>query len=164
MWNKKVRGQKQKLKRLLDNIDHPTKDPFGGDAQYNGFDVPGTPWIEMPKTYGRIKSKFCRKWISQTEKFISQKPSDIGFCKICCLIVWPELWNSQIIVFKDEEYYKTFFDRKDDYQTWTRITDRSFAKDRNIKTSLVETGFIEDLVDEDFTHRSYIWVYAEEPV
>lgn len=161
MWNKKVRGQRRKLRKLLNDIDHPSRNPFGEDPVFNCLNVPGTPWIEMPKTYGKVKTAFCRKWIAQTEKLISQKPSNVSFCKICCALVWPELWNSQIIIFKDENYYKSFFDRKGPYQTWNPISDRSFAFEHNIKTALIETGYIEDLVDEDFTHRSFIWFYQE---
>ena len=65
MWNKKVRGQRRKLKVLLKAIEHPTA-PFEREGQCIELSVPSTPWIEMPKTYGKVKTEFCRKWIEET--------------------------------------------------------------------------------------------------
>lgn len=161
MWNKKVRGQRRKLKALLKAIENH-RDFFDFEGKFNCLEVPSDPWIEKPKTYGKVKTAFCRKWIEETERLISQTPEDVGFCKVVGAIVYPELWNSQIIIFKDKEYYDSFFERKGPYQTWTRITYRSFAAERNITTGLQEFGFVEDLVDEDFEHRSYIWFYMDQ--
>ena len=160
MWNKKVRGQRRKLKTLLRNMEKINAD-FSFEGEVRGLHVPSSPWIEMPKTYGKIKTEFCRKFIVKTEKIIEQKPSDIGFCKVICAITYPELWNSEIMIFRSEEYFKNFWDRNDSYQTWTKIEGRSFATKRGIKTDLKEVGYIEDLVEEDYTHRSFIWFYGE---
>ena len=126
------------------------------------LEVPSSPWIEMPKTYGKVKTAFCRAWISKTEELIKKVPEDTGFCTVVGFIVYPEFWNSQIIIFKDEEYYRNFWDRKGPYQTWTLVNDRSFAEQRGIRTGLKEVGYEEVLEDEDFRHRSYIWCYMEE--
>ena len=163
MWNKKVRGQRRKLRALLKAIDDPS-DPFNKEGLCIELSVPSSPWIEMPKTYGKVKSEFCRKWIEETAILTKQIPQDIGFCKVVGSIVYPELWNSQILIFRDEEYYNGFWKRDDDYQTWTKIEGRSFSKERNIKTDLKEFGYREILRDEDFNYSCDIWLYAaEEP-
>ena len=38
---------------------------------------------------------------------------------------------------------------------------RSFAKERRIVTGLPEIGYIEELNDEDYYVKSYIWFYGE---
>ena len=77
-------------------------------------------------------------------------------------ITYPDVRESQIIIFYDENYYKSFWDRKGPYQTWTPVDDKySFAKDRGIVTMLPEIGYIEELNDEDYQTKSYIWFYGE---
>ena len=38
---------------------------------------------------------------------------------------------------------------------------RSFVKERGIVTELPEIGYIEELNDEDYQTKSYIWFYGE---
>lgn len=38
---------------------------------------------------------------------------------------------------------------------------RSFAKERGIVTELPEIGYIEQLNDEDYHTKTYIWFYGE---
>ena len=76
-------------------------------------------------------------------------------------ITYPNVRESQIIIFYDEKYYYSFWDRKGPYQIWTPMDDkRSFAKER-IVTDLPEIGYIEELNDEDYYAKSYIWFYGE---
>lgn len=161
MWNKKVRGQRRKLKALLNAIEHPS-DPFSKEGRCIELSVPSSPWIEMPKTYGKVKTEFCRKWIEETEILTERIPGGIGFCKVVGCIVYPELWNSKILIFRDEGYYSGFWKRDGEYETWTKIEGKSFAKDRNIRTELKEFGYREVLRDEDFDYSCDIWFYAAE--
>lgn len=140
-------------------------EPFSktGEAMEH-FHVPCEEWLSMPKTSGKIKTEFCRKWIEKTEEFIARKPDSLPFCEVVAAVCYPDLCRSQIIIFYDEEYFSTFWKRDDEYQKWTRIeNDKSFAKERNIKTRLSETGCIEELFDEDYCCRSYIWFYSQQP-
>ena len=161
MWNKKVRGQRRKLKVLLKTIEHPTA-PFEREGQCIELSVPSTPWIEMPKTYGKVKTEFCRKWIEETAILADSIPEDAGFCKVVGSIVYPQLWNSTILIFRDEEYYNSFWKRDDAYQIWTPIEGKSFIRERNIKTDLNEFGFEEVLKDEDFEFHCRIWFYTKD--
>lgn len=162
MNNRKQRGQRRKLKKLLTNIDRFL--PFTDvEDEYEHFHVPSTPWIEFPKTAGRIKTAFCRKWIEKTEEFISQKPSGLSFCKVVSVICYPNLWDSQIIIFYDKKYYNSFWDRKGPYQVWTRIENtKSFTKARGISTTLPETCYKEKISEDDETRISYLWYYGEQ--
>lgn len=163
MYNGKQRGQRRKLKNLLSNIDK--FEAFTDvDIEYEHFHVPSTPWIECPKTSRKVKTAFCKKWIEKTNEFICQKPDNLTFCKVVAVISYPKLWDSQIIIFYDEKYYKDFWNRKGPYQTWIRIEDktRSFIKTRGIKTWLPETGYKEIINEEDKIYKSYLWYYGEQ--
>ena len=38
----------------------------------------------------------------------------------------------------------------------------SFVKERGIITDLPETGYIEELIDDDYRSKSFIWFYGEQ--
>jgi len=162
MYFKKSRGQQRKYKMFLRWLE--TFEPFKQtDKEEEHFHVPCGTWLGLPKTSGKIKTAVCRKWIEKTEEFIANKPKDLPFCKVVAAITAPDVRNSQIIIFYDEKYYSSFWKRNNKYQKWTEIEKGSFAKERNITTSLPEKGYLEENFDEDFTYRTYIWFYGEWP-
>ena len=162
MKHKKQRGQNRKITSLLLNINKIT--PFvDTNCRYEHFHVPCDQFISSPKTSGKIKTAFCRAWLSKTSEIIEKKPKDIPFCKVVAAINASDLWESQIIVFYDEDYYNVFWKRTSAEQTWMPI-DRdfiSFAKSRNIKTTLDEKGYIELVTDGNEQRKSVLWFYGE---
>lgn len=160
MKNKKVRGQKRKLNNLLRNIDGITPSfSFIGECEH--FHVPCGWWISEPKTSSKIETEFCKKWIEKARKIIDSKPQDQRFCKVVANIATPYFGSSQIIIFYDEHYYNTFFDRKGDYQVWIPVENYSFVGSRGIDTDLNEKGYLEILHEDDYTSKCEIWFYGE---
>lgn len=159
--NKKVRGQRRKLNALLRQIDR-IRVPHRGNEAMEHIHVPGDDWIGLRKTSGAKKTAFCRSWIARTEEITRQTEEYEGFCKVVGLLSYPDLSGSQIIVFYDEGYYNSFWNRKDpDGQTWTPIDNGSFAAKRGIRTELTEIGYSEVIVDEDFVYRDELWFYVK---
>jgi len=160
---KKQRGQKRKLRTLLKHIDE--FEAFqNADELFEHFHVPcAYGFINSQKTSSKVKTAFCKKWIETTERFIKQKPSKFLFCKIVSFISVSSFWDSQIIVFYDEAYYNTFWDRKTPKQFWAQIPDKnlSFARERGIQTSLKEIGYIETMKEDNYIHRDVLWYYGE---
>jgi len=154
------RGQRRKLSALLKHID--SFNAFQNiDESFEHFHVPcANFFIESHKTNSKIKTAFCKKWIETTEKFIKQKPTDLPFCKVVCVLCVPYFWDSQIIIFYDENYYSSFWDRKTPEQTWAQIEDAriSFTRERGIVTSLKEIGYIEEIKD---CPKRNLWYYGE---
>lgn len=65
---KKQRGQHRKLKTMFKYIDKFT--PFTETNQsYEHFHVSSDTFIDSSRTSGKIKTKFCRKWIDDDEIF-----------------------------------------------------------------------------------------------
>ena len=162
MKYQKQRGQHRKIKNLLLNIEQIT--PFTDISdRYEHFHVPSDQFISSPKTSEKIKTAFCRTWLQKTAGIIGQKPKDIPFCKVVAVIDEGNLWESQIIIFYDEDYYNSFWERSSVEQTWLPIDSdtRSFAKEHNIKTSLKEKEYIEILSDEDKQSKSTLWFYGD---
>ena len=162
MKYKKERGQNRKLKTLIDNMHLFV--PFENtDIRYDHFHVPSGPFISSPKTNGKVKTAFCKAWLQKTEEIIQQKPLDLPFCKVVAIIDEGDLWDSQIVIFYDESYYKSFWTRNTTEQTWTILKDpaKSFIKERNIQTQLNEVGYLETISEPDFNKKSILWFYGE---
>jgi hypothetical protein len=160
----KQRGQSRRAKSLLSNIDRIT--PYADTGgRYEHFHVPCGPFISSPKTSGTIKTDFCRAWLEKTALILEQKPKELSFCKVVALIDTADLWESQIIIFYDESYYREFWSRDSEEQTWTPLSENngSFAKARNMKTSLKEKGYLELRRDEGVSRRSVLWFYGDVP-
>lgn len=159
---KKTRGQRRKLNALLKNIDSLV--PFcNTDGDYEHFHVPSDMFIESPKTSGKVKTAFCKKWLEKTERLMRQKPENLPFCKIVALIDVPNYWCSQIIIFYSQSYYDTFWDRNDLSQTWEVVDAKpqSLVKARNIETTLSEKGYIETINVDGNCKKSILWFYGD---
>ena len=162
MSHKKQRGQKRKLKALLRNINQISF--FQNiDCPFEHFHVPCSPFISSPKTSGRIKTAFCKAWLAKTVEIIEHKPCDLPFCKVVAVINERNLWDSQIIIFYDENYYDSFWLRDSLEQTWIPVVkkDESFIKERHIESSLREKGYYETIADLDLTRKTTLWFYGE---
>lgn len=159
---KKQRGQNRKLKQLIHNINNIA--PFTNtERQYEAFAVPCGRFLSSPKTSGKIKTSFCKAFIKKSEEFINDKPQHLSFCKVVTVINTNDFWKSQIIIFYDKEYYLGFWERNTAEQAWEPIksADRSFAKERNIKTALKEKGYCETVFEEDSAQKSILWFYGD---
>ena len=150
------------MKSLLLNIEQIT--PFTDTtARYEHFHVPCGLFISSPKTSGRIKTAFCQAWLDKTAEIMEQKPDDLPFCKVVAMIDAGDLWESQIIIFYDKDYYDSFWLRDTAEQTWLPIDakEKSFVKDRNIETAQKEKGYIEILSDDGVNRKSALWFYGD---
>lgn len=159
---KKQRGQKRRLRGLLENINCFV--PFADTGvPYEQFSVPCGQFISSPKTSGKVKTAFCRAWLRKTEQILSQKPANLPFCRVTALLNETDLWRSQIIVFYDEAYYRAFWHRDTAGQIWTRMEDtaRSFVRVRKIETGLKEIGYTETVFENGSERKSVLWFYGE---
>ena len=162
MKYKKQRGQHRKFKALCNNINQICY--FQNvDCPYEHFHVPSDPFISSSKTSGKIKTAFCEAWLAKTVEIIEHKPCNLPFCKVVAVIDERNLWNSQIIIFYDENYYDSFWLRDSVEQTWTPFVkqDKSFIKERHIESNLKEKGYYETITDLDFTYKTVLWFYGE---
>ena len=87
----------------------------------------------------------------------------LPFCKVVAIIDEGDLWESQIVIFYNESYYKSFWTLNTSEQTWTLIKDpaKSFIKERNIKTQLNEIGYSQTFSEDVFSEKTILWFYGE---
>lgn len=161
MKYKKQRGQRRKIKNLLFNIEQIA--PYiDMDGSYEHFHVPSDSFISSSKTCGKIKTTFCKAWLKKTTEIMGQKPKELPFCKVVACIDENYLWESQIIIFYDEEYYNNFWKRNTPDQTWIPISvPKSFSSERKIVTSLNEKGYFEKINDGETLITSVLWFYGD---
>jgi hypothetical protein len=154
---KKQRGQKRKLKSLLQEIDEFAPSECVPD-KYCEFRVPcRQDFINSMKTSGKFKTAFCKKWLEATERFIINKPKDLDFCKVVAIISAPDFWDSRLTIFLDENYYNGLIGG----YAKEKIPGKSFVGERMIKTSLSEFGCIQEIIDEDYYYKGFLWFYGE---
>lgn len=157
----KQRGQRRKLDQLLNHINQVTTE-YSPVDDYEHFHVPcRNDFLDSPNTSGYVKRKFCQIWLDKTLSFINNKPSDIEFCKIVCMVSPKFFWNSQIIIFYDDQYYETFWNRHNEYQSWIKISGKSYKDAFVLETNMKEVGFIEEINEEDCSYIGELWFYGE---
>ena len=166
MPNKKVRGLKRKVKSMVNRIEQETI-KFPSDF-YNGYwhlHLPvGQDFISSNKTSMGIKRLCIQTLLNRAEHLVNVKPDTSERTRVVVSVDLPSLWNSQIIVFKGESYFKTFFDRNDDSQKWIPL-----PKFRNIEHEWKLTvpknmrilGFKEEITDEEYQYVGEIWFIGE---
>ncbi len=163
---KKQRGQRGKLKSLVENINSFNTD-YNCDGLYQCFRVPcRLSFLHSRKTGGYVKSQFARTWLRKTQEFIDNKPQD-RFIKVVASLDMNNLWFSQINIFYDEEYYEEFFLRNTHPEDYIRITYKNLNKQRNLKTTLTQLGVKENYSYEDegelIKATNEYWHYGELP-
>lgn len=161
---KKHRGQRRKLDKLVKRINEfSIKNIYNYHYDdYDHFHVPcASDFLDGPKVKGYVKTTFCQTWLDKTQEIISQKPIDADFCKVVCVMSPQCLWDSQIIIFYDKQYYKTFWNRNEKYQKWIPLDNNSFKIDKKLITNMIELGFKEIIDDEDGYYTRELWFYGE---
>lgn len=153
---KKQRGAGRRLKALLRNIDGIRPFVRTNDAMEH-FHVPCGSFIDSRRTRGKIKTEFIEKWIDTAIRFIKQKPENLPFCRVVAMIRIPCLWESQIVIFYDEDYYKTFFER------WIEDSGASLMRSRNIEREIGEMRCFDpmDYYGRGKNIKSELWFYGE---
>ena len=166
MPNKKVRGIKRKVKNMVKRIEQETMN-FPSDF-HNGYwhlHLPvGQGFIASNKTPVGIKRLCIQTLLNRGQHLVNVKPDISEKTRVVVAVDLPNLWNSQIIVFKGESYFKTFFDRNDDTQRWIPL-----PKDRNIEhewqltvpNNMKMLGFKVEITDEEYQYTGENWFIGE---
>ncbi|MGG0655791.1 DUF3916 domain-containing protein [Rummeliibacillus pycnus] len=167
MREKKVRGINRKSNNFIKRIEENTTE-FPTEF-YNGYWHLHLPvaqdFISSYKTPKKIKRLSIHILLDRAEFLIGLKPNDQEKYRIVVAVDLPELWSSQIIVFKGDSHFNDFFNRNDEYQKWLYLPDN-----RNIQTewglsvpnALQILGFKELITDEDgYYYEGEIWFIGE---
>ncbi|MFP7486284.1 DUF3916 domain-containing protein [Priestia filamentosa] len=166
MRDKKLRGIKRKTKNMVKNIEeHTVEFPLDFHNGYWHMHLPvAQDFIDSATTPNKIK-RFCiQTLVERANHLINLKPNNKDIYRVVVAVNFPELWSSQIIVFKNEDYFSGFFDRYNIYQTWLHLPEeRSIQREwgLTIPSNMQILGFKELINDEDYSYEGEIWFIGE---
>ncbi|AAP27317.1 MULTISPECIES: DUF3916 domain-containing protein [Bacillus] len=167
MHEKKIRGMKRKTNAMIKRIEEHTKmfpSTFYND-EYWYMPLPvSQDFIESHKTPRKVKRLCIQTLIDRVNHLIKIQPSDTHTYRVVALISIENLWRSQIIVFKNDDYFHNFFNRNNEFQKWILLSNEiDFWETWGI--SIFPTPqllrFQEVIYDEDTIDEKEIWFIGE---
>lgn len=167
MREKKVRGIKRKSKNMINRIKENTMEfPIEFYNDYWHMHLPvAQEFINSSKTPYKVKRLCVQTLLERADYLIPMKPNDKEKYRVVVAINFPDLWDSQIIVFKGESYFNSFFNRNDEYQKWLLLSEeRNFQKEwgLTVPNNMQISGFKELITDEDgYCYEGEIWFIGE---
>ncbi|MEC2664810.1 DUF3916 domain-containing protein, partial [Bacillus cereus] len=70
----------------------------------------------------KVKRLCIQTLLNQANHLINIKPRDTHTYRVVVLISINNLWDSQIIIFKNEDYFHNFFNRDSEFQKWILLS------------------------------------------
>ncbi|WP_226671130.1 DUF3916 domain-containing protein [Metabacillus litoralis] len=167
MREKKVRGIKRKANKMIQRIEENTMEfPRIDDDGYRNILLPVSQgFINSDKTPSKIKRLCLQTMVNRAKHLVEMKPTDKEKYRVVVLISLPDLFRSQLIVFRGDSYYQHFFERNNDDQKWSPLSKkRNMAKEWQL--SVPETmdilGFKEVITYEEGYHEEgEIWFIGD---
>ena len=163
MRHRKVRGLKRKLSRLQRNIqenheDLPTE--FHNGYWYAKIPV-GQTFLMDTQHNAKIKQSLIHILLDEAKRLAKRRVDER--MRVVVLLDLPTLWNSELLVFQDEEVLQTFMRRDSSHQKWIPIPHEKMSlnkwvirSDRDIRVY----GFKEWLFEEDEEDREW-WMFVQ---
>ncbi|KAA0760493.1 DUF3916 domain-containing protein [Bacillus sp. SH5-2] len=167
MREKKIRGMKRKTNAMTKRIAEHTKtfpSTFYND-EYWYMPLPvSQAFIDSRKTPRKVKRLCIQTLLNLANHLIKIKPNDTNTYQVVVLISIENLWGSQIIVFKNDDYFQNFFYKNNEFQKWILLSNEiDFWETWGI--SICPTAqilhFQEVIYDEDAIDKKEIWFIGE---
>ena len=160
MRHRKVRGLKRKLSRLQRNIqenheDFPTE--FHNGYWYAKIPV-GQTFLMDTQHNAKIKQSLIHILLDEAKRLVELRVDER--MRVVVLLDFPTLWNSELLVFQDEEGVQSFMRRDSFHQKWIPIPYvRTFTNQWGIRSDqdIRVYGFEEWIFDEEGEGRE-VWM------
>ena len=163
MRHRKVRGLKRKLSRLQRNMQenhHGLPTEFHDGYWYAKIPVGQTFLVDIQHN-AQIKQAIIHILLDEAKRLVELRVDER--MRVVVLIDLPTLWNSELLVFQDEEGLQTFIRRDSSYQKWIPIPHEEtflnkwvIRSDRDIHVY----GFMEWLFEEEDEGRE-LWMLVQ---
>jgi hypothetical protein len=136
------------LRRWAAELSFPTT-PFEGHG-YRHWKIPvPRALIEGPHARRPVQAACAQVLIDGAESLIGLRPLELQHVRVVAIVGFPNMFNSEICLFFDPDYFAGFCDRDTDSQRWTRKPDADLVATLGLT---IPTGFnIQgyDTVDRD---------------
>lgn len=167
MREKKIRGMKRRTKTMIQRIEEYTNtfpSTFYND-EYWYMSLPvSQAFIDSRKTPKKVKRLCMQALLNQANHLMKMKPNDTNTYRVVVLISRESLWSSQIIVFKNDDYFHNFFNRNSEFEKWILLSNEiDFWETWGISIchTLQTLHFQEIIHDENECYEKEIWFIGE---
>ena len=158
-----MRGLKRKLSRLQRNIqesheDFPTE--FHNGYWYAKIPVGQTFLVDIQHNV-QIKQAIIHILLDEAKRLVELRVEER--MRVVVLIDLPTLWNSELLVFQDEEGLQTFIRRDSSHQKWIAIPHEKTSLNKWVIRSVRDIrvyGFKEWLFEEEDEGRE-LWMLVQ---
>lgn len=164
----KIRGQKRKvndLKKQLERLgDFFPDESFVHDSYYHYHFPCSQGLLDSKNSSSKIRKTAMQLLIDSAVRLRKARPDNLADKKIVVSINLPYLWDSQVIVFYNKEYYQSFFDRDSSEQKWIEIKESTSIIDKyklRIPGDFKVKGYLEEINDIDYQYSGQIWFIGE---
>jgi hypothetical protein len=117
------------------------------------YPVAMDPLMDGPDADPALQAKALQFLLDAAERLVRARPPHRRHQRVYVLMSWPDASDSQVGVFVDVEYGRTFEERDHPVQTWTPLdpSRRSLARELGllIPAGFEEAGYHERMEDED---------------
>lgn len=111
MREKKIRGMKRKTNTMIKRIEEYTN-TFPSTFYHDEYWYMPLPvsqaFINSQKTPRKVKRLCIQTLLNQASQLLKMKPNDTNTYRVVVMISIADLWRSQIIIFKNDDYFHTF--------------------------------------------------------
>ncbi|MBJ8051033.1 DUF3916 domain-containing protein [Bacillus cereus] len=152
MREKKLRGMKRRTKTMIKRIEEYTNtfpSTFYND-EYWHMPLPGSQaFIDSNKTPRKVKRLCIQTLLDRADLLMKMKPNDTNIYRVVVMITIASLWHSQIIIFKNNDYFHSFFNRDNEFQKWIPLSNASdFRHEWKISISnRVQTLYFQEIIN-----------------
>lgn len=163
MRTPKIRGVKRRTRRILEEIAaHTAAFPDDFEHGYWHLHLPADYKFMTSSRIPRRTKRLCLQALMDgAARLADLKPDNGRTYRVVVAVDLPQLWNSQIIVFEGDDYFRSFFDRNDEPGRWTSL---SAARSLQAEWGLSfpedwrQSGFLEVIEGEDgYRYEGEIW-------
>ncbi|MDM5428760.1 DUF3916 domain-containing protein [Bacillus mycoides] len=155
MREKKIRGMKRRTKTMIKRIQEYTNtfpSTFYNDEYWHMLLPDSQAFIDSSTTPRKVKRLCIQTLLNQANQLMKMKPNDTNTYRVVVMIKIASLWNSQIIIFKNDDYFQIFFNRDNEFQKWIPLSNESDFRHEwkiSISNSVQTLHFQEIIKDED---------------
>lgn len=166
--NKKVLGLKLKCSHMVKDIMALAKafppEDFKGCGYYHAHLPVAQSFIDSKRTTRAVRKLCIQTLVDVVSVLRGIKPVPKNKTRVVVAIDFPNLWDSQLIVFYGKNYFSEFFKRNTKKQKWTLLSaTRNIKKewDLEIPAEFDIRGYKEEIIDDDYKHVGEIWFIGE---
>jgi hypothetical protein len=160
----KLRGINRRLKSI-DNWAESFNGYFPEEystEKYMNYKIPVLDrLVNTPTTTKNIQAH-CLKAILKATAYIEKaKPKKLNNSIVTVLVTYPDMFSSEICIFFNEEYFRTFFERNNETEKLIQLSGKSLAQDLevDIPANFKEIGFQFTVKDDSDIFNEEWWSY-----